>query len=36
MIALGDKAILIASILTGARNGDRISIRQHHAIVIWH
>jgi hypothetical protein len=36
MIALGDKAILTASIFGRARNSDRISIRQHHAIVIEH
>jgi hypothetical protein len=34
MIALGSKAILTASIFGRARNSDRISIRQHHAIVI--
>jgi len=34
MIAIGDKAILIASIFGWARNSDRIPVRQHHAIVI--
>jgi hypothetical protein len=34
MIALGSKAILTASILGWDKNSDRISIRQHHAIVI--
>jgi hypothetical protein len=34
MIALGSKAILTASVFGRARNSDRISIRQHTAMVI--